>query len=109
MWGKKRPAAHPAEISIEGYDFLDKSVEVARLWVEHRGPATCLIQPDRLAEPEMFGVLMVDAIRHGARAFSQCCGVSEEEALNRIWQGVDAEREHHTSPLDTVQDYRKLS
>ena len=51
--------------------------------------------------------LMVDAIRHGARAFSQRDGISEEEALSRIWQGVDAERDCHTTPLDTVQNYEK--
>ena len=104
MFGKKG-AAHPAEISVAGYDFLGQSVEVARLWVEDEGPATCLIQPERLAEPEMFGMLLVDAIRHGARAFSQCYGMSEDEALSRIWQGVEAERDYPTDPLDTLQNY----
>lgn len=97
------------QIDVEGYDFLDNSVEVARLWVEHGGPATCLIQPERLTEPEMFGMLMVDAIRHGAIAFSQCLGITETEALARIWAGLDAERDDHTTPLSTLQDYGKLN
>ena len=104
MFGKKS-TAHPGAIAVDGYDFLDNSVEVARLWVEDRGPATCLIQPDRLAEPEMFGMLMVDAVRHAARAYAQCYGMSEDRALERIWQGLDAERGTNTTGLDTVQDF----
>jgi hypothetical protein len=106
MFGRKQ-GAHPDAISIDGLDLLDNSVEVARLWVENEGPATCIIQPERLAEPEMFGMLMADAIRHGARAFSQCYGMTEDEALSRIWQGVDAERADPTSPLDTIQQYEE--
>ncbi len=97
------------QISVEGYDFLDQSVEVARLWVENDGPATCLIQPERLAEPEMFGMLMVDAIRHAAVAFSQCHGIPESAALARIWTGLDMERGDPTTPINTVQDYGKLN
>lgn len=102
MFGKK---SNPNAIDVDGFDFLENSVEVARLWVENEGPATCLIQPDKLAEPEMFGLLMVDTIRHGARAYAQCYGMSEEEALKRIWDGVDMERSHNTTGLDTVQDF----
>ncbi len=103
MFGKK---SNPNAIDVDGFDFLDNSVEVARLWVESEGPATCLIQPDRLAEPEMFGMLMVDTIRHGARAYAQCHGIAEEEALERIWKGVEMERAHNTTGLDTVQDFK---
>ena len=105
MFGKKK--GHPGAISIDEYDFLDNSVEVARLWVEHEGPATCLIQPDRLQQPEMFGLLIVDTIRHSARAYAQCYGMSEEEALRRIWAGVDMERQTNTTGLDTLQDYER--
>jgi Domain of unknown function (DUF5076) len=102
----REPLARRA-IAVEGYDFLDNSVEVARLWVENGGPATCLIQPERLAEPEMFGMLMVDTIRHAAIAYSQCHGISEAEALARIWEGLDMERGDHSTPLGTLQDYGK--
>ncbi|MEM8724909.1 MAG: DUF5076 domain-containing protein [Pseudomonadota bacterium] len=102
MFGKK---SNPNAIDVDGFDFLKDSVEVARLWVENEGPATCLIQPDRLEQPEAFGLLIVDTIRHGARAYAQCYGMTEEEALERIWQGVDMERSHHTTGLDTVQDF----
>jgi len=106
MSGRK-PSARPGEISVADFDFLDGSVEVARLWVENRGQSTCLIQPDRLADPEMFGMLLVDAVRHGAKAFSQSHGIAEDEALDRIWQGVEMERDDPTSPVETVQNYKK--
>jgi hypothetical protein len=94
-------------IFVDGLEILDNSYEVARLWVENGGPATCIIQPERLAEPEMFGMLMVDAIRHAAVAFSQCHGSSEADMLARIWSGLDAERDYETSPIVTLQDYGK--
>jgi hypothetical protein len=97
------------QISLAGYDFLESSVEVARLWVENGGPATCIIQPERLSEPEMFGMLMVDTVRHAARAYSQCYGMPEGEALERVWAGLDAERDQHTTPLDTLQNYGKTN
>lgn len=103
MFGKKKKSL--SEIDVNGFDFLEQSTEVARLWVEDNGPATCLIQPDKLAEPEMFGMLMTDTVRHGARAYAQCYGLSEEEALERIWRGVEMEREKNTTGLDTVQNY----
>jgi hypothetical protein len=96
-------------LSVDEYDFLDNSIEVVRMWVENGGPATCLIQPDRLATPEMFGILMVDAVRHGARAFPQLTGSTESEMLDRIWAGLDDERDAPWTDLDTVQNYGKLS
>lgn len=92
-------------IAVDDFDFLDNAVEVARLWVENEGPATCIIQPDVLKEPEMFGMLMVDAMRHAARAYAQCYGMPEEEALSRILQGVEMESGTNTTDLDTVQDF----
>ena len=94
-------------IFVDGLEILDKSYEVARLWVEDGGPATCIIQPERLESPEMFGLLIVDTIRHAAVAFSQCYGTTEADTLARIWSGVNAERDFETSPIETLQDYRK--
>lgn len=94
-------------IAVDDFDFLDHAVEVARLWVENEGPATCIIKPDVLKEPEMFGMLMVDAMRHAARAYAQCYAMPEEEALSRILQGVEMESGTNTTGLDTMQDYGK--
>lgn len=110
MFGRGKKVLTSAEskkgaIAVDGFDFLDDATEVARLWVENEGPATCLIQPEVLKEPEMFGMLMVDTIRHAARAYAQCCDLTEDEALSRIWQGVELEKDKHTTGLDTVQDF----
>ncbi|HEY6965787.1 MAG TPA: DUF5076 domain-containing protein [Erythrobacter sp.] len=95
------------QIDVEGFDFLDRSVEVARLWVQNGGPATCIIDPGLLQQPELFGMLMVDTVRHAARAYAQCYGMTEGEALDRIWTGLDAERDMNTTPLSTIQDHGK--
>ena len=90
-------------LNVEGIPQIASSVEVARLWVEHKGPATFIINPDRLAKPEMFGMMMTDCVRHGARAYAAALGITESEALNRIWQGLDDERARHTTDLTTIR------
>lgn len=108
MFGKKNKGGRfENAISVEQFDFLDQSHEVARLWVENGAGATCIIQPENLESPEMFGMLMVDSIRHGARAYAQALDITEADALSRIWAGLDAERNHSTTDLDTVQNYEK--
>ncbi|MBW8294923.1 DUF5076 domain-containing protein [Sphingopyxis sp.] len=81
------------ELLVDDCDFFNNSVKVVQMWVENKGPATCIIQPERWATPEMCAMLMVDAVRHGARAFAQPNGTSESEMLDRIWLGLDAERD----------------
>lgn len=106
MFGKKKNGGRfDNAIAVDDFDFLDQSHEIARLWVEDGAGATCLIQPDKLELPEMFGMLMVDCVRHGARAYAQAHSISETDALARIWNGLDAERERNTTGLDTVQNY----
>ena len=88
MFGKKQ-SGRDGEIDLAGFDFLDGSFEFARLWAEPQGPMTCIIEPRALgADPFLFGMAMVDAIGHGAKAYSQ--------ALARIWEGLDAERANPT-------------
>jgi hypothetical protein len=90
-------------LNVEGIAQIASSVEVARLWVEHKGPGTFIIDPDRLRRPEMFGMMMTDCVRHAARAYATALGISENEALDRIWQGLDEERDRHTTDLTTIQ------
>jgi len=92
------------EISVAGYDFLKSSVEVARLWVQHEGPGHFIINPHRLDDPAMFGMMLVDCLRHAARAYAHAYDASEGEMLERIWEGLDAERERHTTPLHTIRE-----
>jgi hypothetical protein len=90
-------------IPVEGIPNLARSVEVARLWVQDNGPGTFLINPFRLRDPEMFGMMITDCVRHAARAYASAYGLSEGEALDRIWTGVDNERDEPTTPLHTIQ------
>ena len=43
-----------------------------------------MVDPGAIApDPAVFGIALVDAIRHGAKAYAQAVGVSEEHALER--------------------------
>lgn len=97
MFGKTRPLA--GEIDVSNFDFLSRSLEFARLWNEPEGGMTAIIEPRHLgADPFLLGMALVDAARHGAKAYAQAVNISEQEALARIWEGLEAER---TNPTDT--------
>jgi len=85
------------EIDVSSFDFLNGSFEFARLWAEPQGPLTCIIDPRVLGpDPFLFGMAMVDAVGHAAKAYAHATGVSEQDALARIWEGLDAERSNPT-------------
>lgn len=87
-------------INLDHVDVLQGDArEIARLWVTHRGPATVFLNTSHLADPAMIGMLLVDTARHAARAYAQSRGMDEEEAMERIWQGFDAERGAPSSEL----------
>ena len=100
-------AANQAELTLCYSDLPHGSVEVARLWITNGGPATCLIRPDRLAEPEMFGMLMVDAARHAAEAFARHDGLPFGEVLNCIWRRAEQELARQATVAVTRQSYEK--
>ena len=61
------------EIDVADFHFLDGSFEFARFWSEPQGEQTFIIEPRALgADPFLFGMAMVDAIRHGAIALFPC-------------------------------------
>lgn len=95
----RRKNAIAGELDIGGAAHLLKgSSEFLRMWNRPGGDVTCLIDPAAIdADPAVFGIALVDCIRHGARAYANAVGISEQHALERIWFGVDAERQ---SPTD---------
>ena len=102
--------AWPDELDITEIDILDGSEEFARLWYAKNGVATCLIQPRNLdPDPFVFGLVMVDCIKHGAKAYSHALAISESEALERIFQGFDAERAHPTEEPHEVSPTRRTN
>ena len=95
MFGRK--SSWPGEIDVSDFSFLKRSQEFARLWNEPGSGLTCIIEPRNLgADPFLFGMALVDAARHGAKAYAQAGNISEEEAMARIWEGFDAERANPT-------------
>ena len=96
-FGRKGVITNELDISSAAH-LLQGSSEFLRMWAKPGGPATCLVDPAALgADPALFGIALVDCIRHGARAWANATGISEADALNRIWFGFDAER---NSPTD---------
>ena len=104
MFGKKKPLA--GEIDVSNLDFLSGSLEFARLWADPEAGMTAIIEPRHLgADPFLFGMALVDAARHGAKAYAHAVNISEEEAMARIWEGLDAERGNPTDePLQIDAD-----
>lgn len=100
IFGAKK-GSQPGEIDVSSFDFLRNANEFARLWNEEGAGLTAIIEPRGLgADPFLFGMAMVDTIRHAAIAYSQAVNISEEDALARILEGFDAER---NNPTDTPQ------
>lgn len=94
MFGKKYTLD---EMDVSHLGQLKKSHEFLRMWAQAQGPMTCLIDPSKLgSDPFLFGIAMVDAIRHGAKAYAHAVNISEEHALERITEGFDAERDKPT-------------
>ncbi|HEY7806503.1 MAG TPA: DUF5076 domain-containing protein [Croceibacterium sp.] len=101
MFGKK--AKPLAELAIaDCADILAGSHEFLRMWVTADGPVTCLIDTQPIgADPFIQGIALTDCVRHGAKAYAHATGMSETEAEERIWAGLDAER---TAPTDLPTD-----
>jgi Domain of unknown function (DUF5076) len=94
----------PIPIDLVPYsEMLGDSREFLRVWAKEGGPVTCFINPVPVGgDPMGFGIALVDCIRHGAKTWARATGISETEALERIWEGVDAER---ANPTDIATPY----
>lgn len=97
--------AKPVPIDLTPYaQNLAGAREFLRLWATEDGPVFCFINPVPIGpDPMAFGLAVVDAIGHAAKAYARAVQISEAEALARIWEGVDAERARPTdSPIEFV-------
>lgn len=95
---------HPRAIDVaDGGDLTEDSAEVVRVWVTNNAGATVYIDAGVLADPRVFGYLMADTVRHGAKAYAAAHAIGEDEALQAIVDGLGAElREQFASitPID---------
>ena len=57
-----------------------------------------ILDPEILREPFILGMLCVDIMKHGARAFARQSGVDETQAFQTILAGLMAELQ---SPTDS--------
>jgi hypothetical protein len=97
-------------INVAGQrEVLADSTEIARLWVEDGGPGTFFINATKMPEPEMFGMMMADAIRHGARAYAHALDIPEDEAETAIWAGLDEERASGGDEMTTIDPGDRIS
>jgi hypothetical protein len=107
MFGSRK-ASGLNELDISHVRGLEGSREFLRMWAEADGPVTCFIDPSAIgADPAVFGLAIVDALRHGALAYAQAVGISEEEAFARIMEGFDAEMGNPTDDPRPLSDEGK--
>lgn len=94
----------PIAIDLVPYQEMVKgSKEFLRVWAKEDGPVTCFVNPVALGpDPALFGISLVDCVRHAARGWANAVGITEEQALERIWQGLDAERNNPTPMPDAA-------
>ncbi len=74
----------PARLDISSAAYLlQGSREFLRMWANARAAeATCLVDPAALgADPALFGIALVDCVRHGARARRTPRASARAEAL----------------------------
>jgi hypothetical protein len=77
----------------------EDSIEIARLWVQHRGPSFVYINAHSMPDPGSFGLLLADTAMQAAKAYSQAHGMSEAAAMARIWEVFDTERQSHSGDI----------
>ena len=98
MFGRKG-IAQSGEIDISSLTILQGAREFVRMWNDSAGTVVAIVDPTPLGpDPFAFGLALVDAAKHGAKAYAHAVGMSEDEAMALIWAGFDAER---ASPTDT--------
>ena len=81
----------------EAEGHLDDLDEAVRIFISKQGGGNAfLIQPESIGEPFMFGMLCVDLMKHGARAFAQSSGSDAQEVFRSIVEGFTAEMQRPT-------------
>src|SRR3712207_1729728 len=81
-------------------DALEKGgVEILRAAIVDGGVSVGLRRS--FEDPMAWGVLLVDLARHAARIYALETGVTEEEALAQIRDGIEAELDRPTDPGST--------
>jgi hypothetical protein len=96
--------SHNNQITIDHALPPAEATEVARLWVVHQGPSFSYINAAILPDPSHYGMLLADAAMQGAKAYAQGQGVSESEAMAKIWAAIEQERHNHTGDIQIAKE-----
>jgi hypothetical protein len=90
----------PAPIDLVPYAHLvEQAQEFARQWRRADGAIVSFVNPLPLGpDPANFGIALVECIRQAAETYAKAVNISAEQAIARIWQGVDAERAQVRDP-----------
>jgi hypothetical protein len=95
---------HPNAIPLENGDPLtDQSFEVARVWITNGAGSSVWIDAGILEQPEVFGFLIADTVRHAARAYAGTHDLSEDECLQRIVDGISEELREQFNDITTLR------
>ena len=82
------------DLDAIGFDLSDDD-EYIRVFNGAEG-GTYLIDAERIGEPFVLGMILVDLINHGSMAFAQAKGMDRTEAYQTILQGLMAELQNPT-------------
>ncbi|MGN6820052.1 MAG: DUF5076 domain-containing protein [Sphingomonas sp.] len=73
-------------------DVLGGGREFLRAWTKGDNTLS-FVNPRPIGpDPAMFGLALVDIARDAAASYAKAIGIAEQEALERIWKGMDLER-----------------
>jgi hypothetical protein len=96
--------SHPNEIALEhGDELTTDSHEIMRVWVTNNAGSSVWINARAIDDTRVFGYLMADTIRHGARAYASTWGLDENECLQSILDGLGDELREQFNQIDTIQ------
>jgi hypothetical protein len=91
MFGLSR--SHPGEIALDTFQDLPSDAwELARFWVTSERSFVSVGFLKQWA-PELLGSLLIECVHNAAASYASLGTIPEDEALARIWRGIDDERQ----------------
>jgi hypothetical protein len=101
MFGLAPP--HAGEISLSAMPNLPAdAAELARFWISSDRSFVAVARP-REWPPELLGSMLIECLHTAASTYAEAGDMSEAEALERLWRGVDEERTRLGTP-DSPED-----
>jgi hypothetical protein len=89
-------------LPIPRHDRDAKKMELLRVWLIDGAPSV-VITPNLWEDPEMWGLMLADLMRHVGNSY-EADGRNFDEVLSRIKAAFDAEWGHPTSSVDELDN-----